>query len=140
MVSSDLTRFIHLCALAQVVHRPSIAKSDTPLQPIEPRRPSLRTPSASPNPSTSSFDKPLPTPSSSLLDTTDEAHERKVKEEKDLVERANEAVMDRQRFAIDEVGDEDDEDDEGLEGGDDDDVMDEVRSLFEPDSRPVTGR
>lgn len=51
------------------------------------------------------------------------------------VDRAAEAVMERQRFAIDEVGDDDDDDDDDAgEGGDDDDVMDEVRDGVSPSS------
>jgi len=43
-----------------------------------------------------------------------------------VVDRATEAVMERQRFAIDEVGEDDDDDNDVGEGEDDDDVMDEV--------------
>lgn len=53
--------------------------------------------------------------------------ERKEKEEKEMVRRANDAVMERQRFAIDEVVDEDD-DAAGGGGDDDDGVMDEVEA------------
>jgi len=43
-----------------------------------------------------------------------------------MVQRANEAVMERQRFAIDDVGDDDDGEDLGAGEEEDDGVMDEV--------------
>lgn len=51
--------------------------------------------------------------------------EKKEREEKELVQRANEAVMERPRFSIDETGD-DAEGEQGAAGEGDEDVMDEV--------------
>lgn len=107
------------------MHRPSISKNDgsTPLEP-KPRESLLvgnRDGSRDRRPSISSSVK-----------TTDSAlalaQDKKEREEKEMVARANEAVMERQRFAIDDVGD---DEDDGEEGGEEDDgVMDEVCLLI----------
>jgi hypothetical protein len=120
--ASSLLTLSHF--VTQVVHRPSISKNDgsTLLEP-KPRESLLvgnRDGSRDRRPSISSSVKT--TDSASAL-----AQEKKEREEKEMVARANEAVMERQRFAIDDVGD---DEDDGEEGGEEDDgVMDEVRLL-----------
>lgn len=53
--------------------------------------------------------------------------EKKEQEEKEMVQRANEAVLERPRFEIDQVGDDTTDPDDGQGGRDEDeDVMDEV--------------
>ena len=109
----------------QVVHRPSIGKPDVPLEP-KPRESLLAPGSTSRRPSVESLASTKTGASASTL-----AAEKKEREEKEMVQRANEAVMERQRFAIDEVGDDDDEIDGEVEDTTaDDGVMDEVSPGF----------
>ncbi|CED83364.1 GTPase-activating protein VRP [Phaffia rhodozyma] len=124
-----------------VVHRPAIGKTDMTF--VEPkRRESLLSPSQKTD-RRQSISSVVSVASASSGNTL----ANKVREEREMVERANDALMERQRFAIDDIGDDDDDDDEvdgtGREEEDDDGVMADLDAFLEAngaDDEGLTGQ
>jgi hypothetical protein len=70
--------------------------------------------------------------------------DKKAREDKDALQRANDAVMERVRFSIDEVGDDDVDETEGAAGEEDEEgVMDDIDAFLKAnggDDGGLTGK